>query len=157
MGDSLGDFVLGDLKSCGIEVNAVRDESRPTTNKNVFIASGYRLLKVDSLDNRPISTRYLNHLCDSISKTESDILVFSDFRHGIFNRSHIGKLAEARKKGVFSVADSQVASRWGNITEFKNFDLVTPNEREARFALAAQVRQSDSWQKRLLTHALQII
>ena len=36
------------------------------------------------------------------------------------------------------MADSQVASRWGNITEFKNFDLVTPNEREARFALAAQ-------------------
>ena len=136
--DSLGDFVLGDLENCGIEVNAIRDESRPTTNKNVFIASGYRLLKVDSLDNRPISTRYLNHLCDSVSKTESDILVFSDFRHGIFNRSHIGKLAGARKKGVFSVADSQVASRWGNITEFRNFDLVTPNEREARFALAAQ-------------------
>ena len=38
--DSLGDFVLGDLENCGIEVNAVRDESRPTTNKNVFIASG---------------------------------------------------------------------------------------------------------------------
>ena len=36
------------------------------------------------------------------------------------------------------MADSQVASRWGNITEFRNFDLVTPNEREARFALAAQ-------------------
>ena len=37
--DSLGDFVLGDLENCGIEVNAIRDESRPTTNKNVFIAS----------------------------------------------------------------------------------------------------------------------
>jgi len=31
-----------------------------------------------------------------------------------------------------------VASRWGNITEFVNFDLITPNEREARFALADQ-------------------
>src|SRR4029077_20750601 len=30
------------------------------------------------------------------------------------------------------------ASRWGNITDFKNFDLITPNEREARFALADQ-------------------
>ncbi len=36
------------------------------------------------------------------------------------------------------MADSQVASRWGNITEFKGFDLITPNEREARFALADQ-------------------
>jgi sugar/nucleoside kinase (ribokinase family) len=39
---------------------------------------------------------------------------------------------------AFKVADSQVASRWGNITEFKNFDLITPNEREARFALGDQ-------------------
>ncbi len=36
------------------------------------------------------------------------------------------------------MADSQVASRWGNITDFQGFDLITPNEREARFALADQ-------------------
>jgi sugar/nucleoside kinase (ribokinase family) len=40
--------------------------------------------------------------------------------------------------GIFKVADSQVASRWGNIMDFKGFDLITPNEREARFALADQ-------------------
>ena len=99
--DTLGDFVLSDLERFGIKVNAVRDESRPTTNKNVFIASGYRLLKVDSLDNRPISTRYLSHLCDAISTTDAEVLVFSDFRHGIFNRTHINKLAGARKKESF--------------------------------------------------------
>ena len=26
----------------------------------------------------------------------------------------------------------------GNITQFKNFDLITPNEKEARFSLADQ-------------------
>jgi sugar/nucleoside kinase (ribokinase family) len=36
------------------------------------------------------------------------------------------------------IADSQVASRWGNILEFEGFDLITPNEREARFALGDQ-------------------
>ena len=36
------------------------------------------------------------------------------------------------------MADSQVASRWGNILEFNGFDLITPNEREARFALGDQ-------------------
>ena len=36
------------------------------------------------------------------------------------------------------MADSQVASRWGNILDFQGFDLVTPNEREARFALGDQ-------------------
>ena len=62
----------------------------------------------------------------------------SDFRHGIFNRRTIPPLAESIPAGRFKVADSQVASRWGNITEFKGFDLITPNEREARFALADQ-------------------
>ena len=65
-------------------------------------------------------------------------VVFSDFRHGIFNRRTIPSLTEAIRPGSFRVADSQVASRWGNILEFKGFDLVTPNEREARFALADQ-------------------
>ena len=36
------------------------------------------------------------------------------------------------------MAERQAASRWGNITDFKGFDLITPNEREARFALADQ-------------------
>jgi len=47
-------------------------------------------------------------------------------------------LTEALPKDKFRVADSQVASRWGNILEFQGFDLITPNEREARFALGDQ-------------------
>ena len=47
-------------------------------------------------------------------------------------------LIKAISKGTFRVADSQVASRWGNIIDFKKFDLISPNEREARFALADQ-------------------
>ncbi len=48
------------------------------------------------------------------------------------------KFCKNISKKTFKVADSQVASRWGNITEFRNFDLITPNEREARFSLADQ-------------------
>jgi sugar/nucleoside kinase (ribokinase family) len=47
-------------------------------------------------------------------------------------------LIEAIPANTFRVADSQVASRWGNILEFSGFDLITPNEREARFALGDQ-------------------
>ena len=39
---------------------------------------------------------------------------------------------------MIKVADSQVASRWGNILDFQNFDIITPNEREARFSLGDQ-------------------
>jgi bifunctional ADP-heptose synthase (sugar kinase/adenylyltransferase) len=68
----------------------------------------------------------------------TDAVVFSDFRHGLFNRRTIPELVQALPDGCFRVADSQVASRWGNITDFQGFDLITPNEREARFALGDQ-------------------
>ena len=65
-------------------------------------------------------------------------MVFSDFRHGLFNRRTIPTLTDAIPEHMYKVADSQVASRWGNITDFQGFDLITPNEREARFALGDQ-------------------
>ena len=41
-------------------------------------------------------------------------------------------------EGALKAADSQVSNRWGNILDFVGFDLITPNEREARFALGDQ-------------------
>lgn len=136
--DPLKDFVLAGLNKSGVETRAIIDQTRPTTNKNAIVAEGYRLIKVDTLDNRSISDDIQHKLAAAIADVKSDAVVFSDFRHGIFNRRTIPPLIEAIPKGAMKVADSQVASRWGNITEFKNFDLLTPNEREARFALADQ-------------------
>ena len=136
--DQLKDFVLDGLKEFGVEVRPVIDEFRPTTNKNAIVVGGYRLLKVDTLDNSSISDGIVEMLTTALGEVETDAVVFSDFRHGMFNRRTIPALIEAIPEGAFRVADSQVASRWGNITEFKGFDLITPNEREARFALADQ-------------------
>lgn len=136
--DDFRNFALGDLKEAGIDVRAVIDPTRPTTNKNAIVVGGYRLLKVDKLDNRSISDEVLGSLLQNIGDVETGAIIFSDFRHGIFNRRTTPLLIAAKPESTFSVADSQVASRWGNITEFRGFDLITPNEREARFALADQ-------------------
>ena len=80
----------------------------------------------------------MEKIAAQIAFTSAQAVVFSDFRHGIFNRRTIPELVAAVAKDAFRVADSQVASRWGNILDFKGFDLITPNEREARFALADQ-------------------
>lgn len=136
--DSYKDFVLKDLELIGVTASPIIDETRPTTNKNAIVAENYRLLKIDTLDNRSISEKIIDRLKEQIAEANADIVVFSDFRHGIFNRDTIPALSSAIPENVFKVADSQVASRWGNILEFDNFDLLTPNEREARFALGDQ-------------------
>ena len=136
--DQLGEFARKDLDDAGVNCAPIVDRTRPTTNKNAIVAGGYNLLKVDTLDNRSISERILGSLCEQIRDTPADIVVFSDFRHGMYNRDTIPTLTRAIPARAFRVADSQVASRWGNILEFKGFDLITPNEREARFALGDQ-------------------
>lgn len=136
--DSLGEFVREDLNNSGVEIFPILDGTRPTTNKNAIVVKNYRMLKLDTVDNRSISDKVLAKLQTQISKFQTDALAFCDFRHGIFNRTTIPALINAIPSGVFKVADSQVASRWGNILDFQNFDLITPNEREARFALGDQ-------------------
>jgi rfaE bifunctional protein kinase chain/domain len=134
-GDELGKFVVADLKNAGVKCSPVVDTTRPTTQKNTFIVDGYRLLKVDTVDNTSISDSAAERLMESIYE-QPDALIYSDFRHGIFNKRTIPRLTSVGY--TLRVADSQVASRWGNITDFKGFDLITPNEREARFALGDQ-------------------
>ena len=136
--DRLKDLVIDGLKESGVDVKAIIDSTRPTIQKNAIISGGYRLLKIDTLDNRPISNDIIDKLVKEISNSKADSVVFSDFRHGMFNRMSVPVLTKSINKNAFKVADSQVASRWGNITEFKEFDLITPNEREARFALGDQ-------------------
>jgi rfaE bifunctional protein kinase chain/domain len=136
--DEYQHFVLDDLQAAGVNCLPIIDETRPTTNKNAIVVQNYRLLKLDTLDNRSISDKIVSKLRGQLQSVKVDAIAFCDFRHGIFNRSTIPDLTGAIPKSVFKVADSQVASRWGNILEFQNFDLITPNEREARFSLGDQ-------------------
>ena len=136
--DNLKNFIVKEMKKLKIKLNAIIDKTRPTTNKNTIVSNGYKLLKIDKLDNQPISEKITNKIQLYIKKEKTDAIVFSDFRHGIFNKTNISLFISSINKGVFKAADSQVATRWGNITDFKNFDLITPNEREVRFSLADQ-------------------
>jgi rfaE bifunctional protein kinase chain/domain len=136
--DELQKFVLEDLENAGVQVRPFIDRTRPTVNKNAIVVADYRLLKIDTLDNRSISDAMLDEMAGAVRDTPADAVIYADFRHGIFNRRTINTLVEAIPEAAFRVADSQVASRWGNITDFQGFDLITPNEREARFALGDQ-------------------
>jgi rfaE bifunctional protein kinase chain/domain len=136
--DAPGRYVLDEMRKHGVRCLPIVDPTRPTTQKSVYIAGGYRLLKVDQVDNRPISDRILRQFCETLTAADVDAYVFSDFRHGIFSKASIPALTDSLRRGPLRVADSQVASRWGNILDFQGFDLITPNETEARFALADQ-------------------
>ena len=136
--DEHGKFLKKELIKSKVKFNCIVDKNRPTTNKNTIVAKNQKILKLDTLDNTPMSEEITKNILKKISNTKCDAIIFSDFRHGIFNKDSIPEYSKKIPKKTFRVADSQVASRWGNILDFENFDLITPKEREARFALGDQ-------------------
>lgn len=136
--DEIGKFAINDLITSGVDFQFILDETRPTTHKNAVIADGYRLIRIDEVNNSSINEEQIIKLVNKIKNSSCDAIILSDFRHGIFNKSTIPQILDSIPTGVFKIADSQVASRWGNILDFPNCDLITPNEQEVRFALADQ-------------------
>ena len=130
--------MLEGLSKAGVKCRPLIDTTRPTTNKNAIIAGGYRLLKVDTLDNRSISDAIVLELAKAIATENVRRAGVQRLPPRHLQPPHHSDADRGDPGGRLQVADSQVASRWGNITDFRGFDLITPNEREARFALGDQ-------------------
>ena len=143
VGDDSGkDFLLSELENDNnIEILPIIDKTRPTTIKERFWAENYKMFQVDRVDNSPINEKEwktLTGLYSDLCK-DSNVSVFSDFRHGIFNKKNASKLVNTgNNNNNYTIADTQVSARWGNITDFRKADLLCPNEKEARFAIGDQ-------------------
>lgn len=135
--DQNAKFALEDLKKSGVEVQSFIDETRPTTLKTRYIGKyGRPIFKINTQDTRTIPDDILTNICQNIRESRVDSIICSDFRHGIFNKRTIPDIISSIPVGTIKVADSQVRTRWGNILQFKGFDLITPSEKEARWSLA---------------------
>jgi rfaE bifunctional protein kinase chain/domain/rfaE bifunctional protein nucleotidyltransferase chain/domain len=131
-------FLEEDLKKNKINLNILLNKSKQTVFKERFWCDNYKVIQVDYVDNSIIENNNQKKILNIISKNDYDCIVFSDFRHGMFNKEIIKLYSDLIHPGVTKVADSQVSSRWGNITDFAGFDILFPNEMEARFSLADQ-------------------
>jgi rfaE bifunctional protein kinase chain/domain len=136
--DRLGNLAKKFLKKYNVNLNSIYESDRPTTEKSIFISQNHNLLKVNNVSNQPISNTTLEKIKKNLKKNNYDIAVISDYRHGIFNNQSCNEIVKSIDKKAFKVADSQVASRWGNILDFKSFNLITPTEQEARYSLFEQ-------------------
>ena len=86
--DNLKEFVIKDLKKSKVKFNGIIDKLRPTVNKNVIISDNYRLLRISTLDNAPVSENIISEI-KKIIKSKTKGIIFADFRHGIFNEKNI--------------------------------------------------------------------
>ena len=136
--DADGSFAARRLAEAGVEFGAFVSDGRATTRKEVVVADGYRLLKLDTVESGPFRPETDELVRASLAENPAEVVVFSDFRHGVFHEGSIERLLAAAPAGAYRAADSQVASRWGNVLDFAGVDMIAANEREARFALGDQ-------------------
>lgn len=136
--DESGRFVLEKLKNFGIKTDIFVDSTRPTTLKQRFRANGKTLLRVNHLKQHNISRDFENKILKIVedSKDEFDLIVFSDFSYGVLTHKVIESISDiAQSNNICMAADSQSSSQIGDISKFKNMDIVTPTEREIRLSL----------------------
>ena len=131
-------FAVEKLREIGVEQCLLEDTSRPTTLKKRFRSHGKTLLRVSELHQAPVDAliqeSFYAYMKDCIE--EIDLLVFSDLNYGCLPQKLVDRIAQLGcEHGVMMVADSQSSSQVGNIARFKNMDLITPTEREARISV----------------------
>ena len=136
--DASAKFCRDELSKFGVEHHLLVDDSRPTTLKQRFRSRSKTLLRVSHLAQRLIDESFQNELATKLAKacSDADLLIFSDFNYGTLPQGVVDQItAIAAKNKTKIVADSQSSSQIGDISRFKNVDLLTPTEREARLAL----------------------
>lgn len=125
------------LAAYQVNSRLLMDESRPTTLKQRFRSKGKSLLRVSHLHQGAISSELQQAMLAELATVlpDTDLLVFSDFNYGCLPQALVDRVTTlCRKHGVLLAADSQSSSQVGDISRFRNMDLITPTEREARIA-----------------------
>lgn len=136
--DHTARFAEEKLAAYGVRAHVFSDESRPTTLKQRFRASGKTLLRVSHLRQHDISQEIARRMSAAVRAKlqRCDLVVFSDFNYGCLPQLLVDELAAAcAGHGVPMVADSQSSSQTGDVSRFPDMLLLTPTEREARLAV----------------------
>ncbi len=136
--DHLSMFVKEKLEQNRVNANLLVDTTRPTSLKQRYRANGKTLLRVNHLHQNSISNNLQEEIIDNIRSDidDLDLIVFSDFNYGVIPQLLLESFSKLTlNKKTLIVADSQSSSQIGNISRFKNMDLITPTEREARLGL----------------------
>jgi rfaE bifunctional protein kinase chain/domain len=136
--DTTRNFAMKTLNEANVNCHVLIDNSRPTTLKQRFRTKAKTHLRVSNLRQGEISTLLQNKLLNKIKKfiNDANVIIFSDFNYGVLSQDLIDKilLLTTKNKNIIIAADSQSSSQIGDISRYKNFNLITPTEHEARIS-----------------------
>lgn len=135
--DDSRNFALERLNAAKVNAKLVLDDSRPTTLKQRYRSKGKSLLRVSHLHQGSISKELQKKIIElmEVALDNVNLLVFSDFNYGCLPQPMVDQIIKiAKERNIYLAADSQSSSQVGDVSRFKDMDLITPTEREARIS-----------------------
>jgi len=136
--DIPGNFAKKVLAKYQVKAFLFLDKNRPTTLKKKYKVNNKTLFRVNELLQSSISVNLQKKIFDKVKTLQNkiDLLIFSDFNYGVLPQELVNKICKLfENTKVIISADSQSSSQSGNISRFKNINLITPTEYEARISI----------------------
>lgn len=130
--------LIQSLDNNKVSHHLIIDDSRSTTFKKRYIVENQKLFRVSKLNDEMLDNKIekkIIHKLETLAPKVDGIIV-SDFVYGVITSKILDKLFElAKKYNLMLFGDLQCSSQVGNVTKFMEYDLLCPNEREARIAI----------------------
>ena len=154
--DASKEDLLSALNDYRVEVKLVTERNRPTTSKTRFLVESQKLFRTSRLEDREIEAEtefaLLNEI--EIKSREVDVIVVSDFNYGVITERVLSALKKiANDNHCHLLGDLQCSSQFGSVLKFRDFSLITPNEKEARIALHDKSSGLENLAQSLLTQS----
>jgi D-beta-D-heptose 7-phosphate kinase / D-beta-D-heptose 1-phosphate adenosyltransferase len=112
----------------------VTDPGRPTTVKHRFWVDGYKLFQLDQRDDTPIADAVAEQFHSRVEEAlpKADIVVISDYRHGLLSPDVVSALMpRLHSTGKSVYVDSQVSQTAANHTLYRGGCVICLNLKEA--------------------------
>ena len=151
--DYLSDFVYKKLNSSGINTVLIKDKSRPTTFKKRYVVENQKLFRVSKLEDHNLHKEKEDLLILKLRELAKNVkgIVVSDFVYGVITDNVLKEInLLAKKYSLMIFGDLQCSSQVGDISIFKNFTLLCPNEKETRTALKDNVSGLEKLSQKLI-------
>jgi rfaE bifunctional protein kinase chain/domain len=128
-----------ELDRLHVEHTLIEDNSRPTTFKIRYLVDNQKMFRVSRLKEhglpRQIEDKIIQELQELAPKVQGFII--SDFVYGVITPRVLEIISKlSLKHSLLVFGDLQCSSQVGDVSKFKNYDLICPTERESRIALA---------------------
>ena len=136
--DEEAKFLDDQLTRRNIKHSLIIDNSRPTTFKKRYVVENQKLFRVSKLEDHKLDKEIEDEIILKLRKYASSCngIIISDFVYGVITKKIINEIKDLSVKyNLMIFGDVQCSSQVGDITNFKDFSLICPNEKETRIAL----------------------